>query len=150
MPIKSRCCMLKHRSDDLSYRYIFFLVSSEAEISAANLSPIYLWRAPAHHKGIHKTDPDWRTRMRCAPRPCSVKGPCPQSTRHDLDSVSLWARLAPDYKFDGSANDPRSGRQPYETKNEALRLARENLDLSKTESSKRIRRPRAANSEQVF
>lgn len=67
-------------------------------------------------KEIHKTDPNWRTRMRAQAILLSEKGFALNLLATifeiDRDSVSQWLDWWEDYKFDGLADDPRSGRPP--------------------------------------
>lgn len=67
-------------------------------------------------KEIHKTDPNWRTRMRAQAILLSEKGFALNQLATifeiDRDSVSQWLDWWTDYKFDGLADDPRSGRPP--------------------------------------
>jgi transposase len=67
-------------------------------------------------KEIHKTDPNWRTRMRAQAILLSEKGFAINQLATifeiDRDSISQWLDWWADYKFDGLADDPRSGRPP--------------------------------------
>ena len=67
-------------------------------------------------KEIHKTDSDWRTRMRAQAILLSEKGFALNQLvtifEIDRDSVSQWLDWWADNKFDGLADDPRSGRPP--------------------------------------
>jgi len=67
-------------------------------------------------KEIHKTDSDWRTRMRAQAILLSEKGFALNQLvtifEIDRDSVSQWLDWWADNKFDGLADAPRSGRPP--------------------------------------
>jgi transposase len=67
-------------------------------------------------KEIHKTDSNWRTRMRAQAILLSEKGFALNQLviifEIDRDSVSQWLDWWADNKFDGLADDPRSGRPP--------------------------------------
>jgi transposase len=67
-------------------------------------------------KEIHKTDSNWRTRMRAQAILLSEKGFALNQLvtifEIDRDSVSQWLDWWADNKFDGLADAPRSGRPP--------------------------------------
>jgi Helix-turn-helix domain len=67
-------------------------------------------------KEIHKTDANWRTRMRAQAILLSDKGFALNQLAAifeiDRDSVSQWLDWWAEYQFDGLADDPRSGRPP--------------------------------------
>jgi len=67
-------------------------------------------------KEIHKADPNWRTRMRAQAILLSEKGFALNQLATifeiDRDSVSQWLDWWADKKFDGLADEPRSGRPP--------------------------------------
>jgi len=67
-------------------------------------------------KEIHKTDSNWRTRMLAQAILLSEKGFALNQLviifEIDRDSVSQWLDWWADNKFDGLADDPRSGRPP--------------------------------------
>ena len=67
-------------------------------------------------KAIHRTDSNWRTRMRAHAILLSEKGfPLDQLASIfdiDRDAVSQWLDWWAAYEFDGLADDPRSGRRP--------------------------------------
>jgi Helix-turn-helix domain len=67
-------------------------------------------------KELHKTDANWRTRMRAQAILLSDKGFALNQLATifeiDRDAVSQWLDWWAEYKFDGLADDPRSGRPP--------------------------------------
>jgi len=67
-------------------------------------------------KEIHKTDPNWRTRMRAQAILLSEKGFAfnQHATIFEIDRDSVSQRLDwwADYKFEGLSDDSRSGRSP--------------------------------------
>lgn len=67
-------------------------------------------------KEIHKTDANWRTRMRAQAILLSDKGFALNQLAAifeiDRDAVSQWLDWWAEYKFEGLSDDPRSGRPP--------------------------------------
>ena len=67
-------------------------------------------------KEIQRNDANWRTRMRAQAVLLSEKGFALNQLATifeiDRDSVSQWLDWWEEYKFDGLADDPRSGRPP--------------------------------------
>ena len=67
-------------------------------------------------KEIHKTDPNWRTRMRAQAILLSEKGLALNQLATifeiDRDSVSQWLDWWAEWGLAGLADDPRSGRPP--------------------------------------
>jgi hypothetical protein len=67
-------------------------------------------------KEIHKTEPNWRTRMRAQAILLSDKGFALNQLATifeiDRDAVSQWLDWWAKSKFEGLSDDPRSGRPP--------------------------------------
>jgi hypothetical protein len=67
-------------------------------------------------KEIHKTDANWRTRMRAHAILLSDKGfelnQLATIFDADRDAVSQWLDWWAEYRFEGLSDDPRSGRPP--------------------------------------
>ena len=67
-------------------------------------------------KEIHKTDANWRTRMRAQAILLSDKGFALNQLAAifevDRDAVSQWLDCWAEYQFEGLSDDPRSGRPP--------------------------------------